>query len=176
MKQQLVDDLVKEIGEFLFKRSYPKTSLTQIFKKFPEMDETCRALAILEGGGMIRLNHNKGESIFLANVEILDSKGEPIRHAVIQDNPDSPVFGNWFYDASGFCINHDLANENCLKCQQVENSRICVNHKRVISKCDRCKEATRQYKILICDELSHEDFINLSIQQHKKMMLEMRGL
>lgn len=171
---------IKEIGQYLFSSSYPKTALTSVFKKFGGDKDTIKALAVLEHGKLIRLDRSLGSSAYLASLVILDDKGKDIRHEMIYDNYGSDLFGNWFYesDEKTFCYDHikeDNYKPGCEKCSKQLADRICVNHNQSMLLCLECREATKKIKGLISKDES-EEFINISIREHKKRILKQRGI
>lgn len=149
---------IKEISEDIIKsmldRSYPVVNAASYFTKYAKDGQPdhqfMHALKMMEEGGIIRMD--KKDKPFSVTFVLMED-GKPKMHHMIDDEWDSPTFGQMFNDPYEgdlkrvHCWNHIMTNEpDCEKCTQEENSMICMNHGKVLSKCEKCKRLSADIK------------------------------
>lgn len=187
MKQQLnpiTEKKVKEIADFLFRNDYPRMGIIHVFDKFGGDKTTCEALAILCSGNMIRVDKSLGDSAYLTSIQLLDDRGQDIRHEVCDTYPNSDTFGNWFYETlrpSETCFEEHnklgLWDYDCKKCQLEKASWMCVSHNQSMSTCQECRQTTLKFNESMKEgNMSTDDFIKILMSEHKNYLIKRKGL
>lgn len=186
MKQKLdpiTEKKVKEIADYLFRNDYPRTGIIHVFEKFGGNNTTYEALAILCTGKMIRIDKSLGDSAYLTSLQLLDDKGQDIKHEICDTYPNSDTFGNWFYETKGASFScfeeHEkgLWDFNCEKCKTEKASWICVSHNQSMLTCKQCRQTTQKYKKFIDDnKMPIDDFIKVLMDEHKNYLIKRKGM
>ena len=106
LNQQLTqpeENRLRDITEFLFKRSHPRISLVQVLEKYgmdkKEYEKTCKALSILESGKMIKTTIIKDQP-YSSFIQLLDEHGQEIPSESCDTYENSDTFGCWFKEYS----------------------------------------------------------------------------
>ena len=168
---QTTEQKIRTIAVYLHSRDYPKTGLTCIFDKFTKDKTTLEALAALASGKMINL-HLEQKNPMASYVEILDDKGEPIKHQMIDDVKTSETFGVMHYEGQDkTCFEHlellGWGDQSCPKCFEAYANRVCVKHDQSLAFCQKCRQDADKFRGM-ADILGHDKIINMILAEHKK--------
>lgn len=181
---------LKEISEYLFKRSHPRSSLVDVLKKWgmdkEEYIKTCKALSILEGGKMIKTTIDK-EHPYLSEIQLLDDKGQEIPSESCDTFENSDTFGCWIKeyrtDKKITCFKHleESLNQkvpmikDCDKCLASWANSRCLAHNQSIVFCAKCHEHSKKLRSLICEDFTFDQCVDLLMNEHKKDLIKRRG-